>query len=85
MVVGFVPWDFLDLSLTGQQEYSVTYDWPVNPGASRGTTAINQGERIPFLSPGSRYYCSEGLCFALSGQAVRNFIRRGAKSLHARY
>ncbi len=75
VVIGFVPWDFLSLSLTGQQEYSVTYQWQTLSQSLQKN--LNQGERIPSVSLGADVTFLKDFVLELSGQVGQEFYPAG--------
>ena len=75
MVITFVPWEFLTFTLTGEQDYSTTYQW--QDILHRHPHSLNQTETIPSITLGSEIIFLDHLTLSLSLQEGEQDIPAG--------
>lgn len=75
VVVSLVPWDFLTLSLTGEQETDYTFDTQGINGNNFKT--VNQSDRIPSLSVEGEFTFLKDFQGVLSVQAGQEYYSAG--------
>ncbi len=74
-VITFMPWDFLAFTLTGEQDYSTTYQW--QDILHRRPHSLNQTETIPSITLGSEIIFLDHLTLSLSLQEGEQDIPAG--------
>ncbi|HTA77405.1 MAG TPA: hypothetical protein VK791_09635 [bacterium] len=65
-MISFTPWDILNVTLTGQDEFSTTYQYQNVTHTVQ--TALNQTEQIPSATLGANVTCFTDFLLALSYQ-----------------